>query len=169
MSKPVECVQVEVIDPNPTPHKYKLPMYRMPDGPGHYFGRPKAGNADCGQKHVIAFLVELSQAWSFHTHKFGIGDIFVPAGPSHKSHYMGSAVDIFVINKNGTEHQVEPVTYKSSNYSNVETTELAQLIAIMVLKYSVLSSSGRLRSAVNQILFNDKEIQTRVHCSPSIT
>lgn len=85
-------------------------FYKMPTGPGHYFGRDAAGRK-FGQPFLIVFLMELSnwRSMTHPSHPFGIGDIAEEDGRAmndHKSHSFGSAVDLFIIHKQGVKRDV---------------------------------------------------------------
>ena len=129
-------------------------FYRMPDGPGHYFGRAAVGRL-YGQAFLIMFLMELSSAWvgKHPGHPFGIGDIAEPTGkpmPDHVSHNYGSAVDLFVIHQLGIKRNdtANKVTWKDPGYDSDKTGDLIALIA-------ELSEKCRLQ----QFLYNDPELQ----------
>jgi hypothetical protein len=165
----VEKVTVLLPSPPAAANSYAS-LYRMPQGPGHYFGRPdRSVPSDCGRKHVIAFLMELSIAWSaLHPrHPFGIGDIFM--GQGHVSHWNGTAVDIFVIHQDGLHRYFleNKVTWPgvpefSAKYDSVRTTQLAAAIAGMILRYGGAP-------AVYQFLYNDTAVRAAVPSAPPIT
>ncbi len=138
-------------------------FYKMPAGPGHYFGRLSAGRL-YGQKFLIAFLVELSKQWfgKHARHPFGIGDIAAEDGrrlPDHVSHNTGAAVDLFVIHKNGAKRNggTNRITYRDKEYDSAKTTDLARMISIKANEYKLV-----------QFLYNDPNVQNTVRSAPPI-
>ncbi len=139
-------------------------FFRMPTGPGHYFGRAAAGRL-YGQKFLIAFLMQLSEEWlgQHPQHPFGIGDIAAEDGSplhDHVSHSTGAAVDLFIIHKNGVRRndKANLITYKDTNvYDATRTTDLSKLIAFKAQQYRLI-----------QFLYNDPAVQTAVQSVPSI-
>lgn len=139
-------------------------FYKMPTGPGHYFGRLAVGRL-YGQKFLIAFLMELSKQWGakHREHRFGIGDIAAEDGsplPDHVSHTTGAAVDLFIIHKEGVQRndKANMITYDQTDvYDFTRTTELAQMIAIKAQQFRL-----------QQYLYNDPKVQKAVQSSPPI-
>lgn len=160
----VEEASVEAADPDKPGKLKRVTMYRMPaEGSGHYRVQPFGPkDSDCGQKHVIAFLTELSNEWKQPGFEFGIGDIFSLA-PDHKSHKYGSAFDIYVLNKNKGKRRDRydgTPTYKTGDYDQDKTKALAQLIAMKAGRYGG-------HAGIQQILYNDPKVQ-EIACDPKI-
>lgn len=139
-------------------------FYKMPTGSGHYFGREKVGRK-YGQPFLIAFLMELSQWWymAHPTHPFGIGDIAEIDGrpmTDHKSHTLGSAVDIFLIHKQAVKRDDRKnlIHYKSKQYDFKKTADLAYMISILLMRYPA-----------NQYFFNDPDMQNLIKSEPAMT
>ena len=139
------------------------PFYKMPTGPGHYFGRQAVGRL-YGQKFLIAFLMELSKQWFGKNvqHPFGIGDIAAEDGgrlPDHESHNTGAAVDLFIIHSKGVKRndRTNLITYKDKEYDSAKTTDLAKLISIKANEYKLI-----------QFLYNDPNVQNTVRSVPAI-
>lgn len=149
----------------PVEQSRKFPVFfKMPTGPGHYFGRLAVGRL-YGQKFLIAFLMELSKQWAgkHPQHPFGIGDIAAEDGsalPDHTSHTTGAAVDLFIIHKKGIKRddKANMITYHQTDvYDSDRTTDLAQMIAIKAQQFRLI-----------QYLYNDPEVQKAVQSSPPI-
>jgi len=138
--------------------------FKMPSGPGHYFGRPASSCKWCAPQLLI-FLMELSNWWSIYTktHPFGIGDLNTEnpknACPSHSSH-LGMAVDIFPIHKDGIRRNdtINVVTWQSDEYSTKHTLNLAYMVSVLVGRYPAI-----------QILYNDPEVLAKIKSTPRIT
>lgn len=138
-------------------------FYKMPTGPGHYFGRQKVGRL-YGQPFLIAFLMELSIWWrqAHMQHPFGIGDIAEVDGrpmPDHKSHQYGSAVDIFIIHKKGIKRndKINMITYESVDYDFRRTSDLSYMISILAMRYPLI-----------QFLYNDPQMPQVIRSKPAI-
>ena len=139
-------------------------FYKMPTGLGHYFGRDRVGRK-YGQPFLIAFLMELSKWWYmlYPTHPFGIGDIAEPDGrpmSDHTSHTYGSAVDIFIIHKEGVKRDDKKnlIHYKSKQYDFEKNKYLAYMISVLLTRFPA-----------QQFLYNDREIQKIIKSNPPIT
>ena len=139
-------------------------FYKMPTGTGHYFGREAVGRI-YGQPFLIVFLIELSMWWGFShpTHPFGIGDIAREDGKplhDHVSHNFGSAVDIYIIHKEGVKRndRLNMVTYQSDKYDFNRTKHLARLIAHLGTRFPQI-----------QFLYNDPKMKKQVKSVPPIT
>jgi Penicillin-insensitive murein endopeptidase len=102
-----------------------------------------------GIAKTIEALKEIGSAWAGrHADiRIGIGDISQNGGgkfPPHKAHKRGIEADIRPLRK---DHEEEPTTFRSSDYSRALTQELVDVITAN----SVLT--------VNKIFFNDPNVR----------
>lgn len=87
------------------------------------------GNDQFGTPGTIARIIELGQAWD-RTHPdqpFSVGDIAMQGGgrfPPHKSHRVGSDVDLRPLSKNGVN---QPMQFDNPEYDRAATRELVRL------------------------------------------
>jgi hypothetical protein len=138
----------------PTVLRSKAGTFKMPEGPGHYFGRLLHKNL-WGQLPVILFLTSLSERWASAGESdwcFGLGDLNTEDGTPVKSHetHKGFAADIYVIHKRGlhrndTENQANwrlPDTYDPKR-----TRKLVELI----------SNLRHCQYPMTQVIYNDLE------------
>jgi len=140
-------------------------LFRMPDGPGHFFAREGAGKAGStrryGQKNLIAFLMLLIDAWhrKHPTYPLPLGDMAEEDGShqkDHKTHDEGFAVDIFNLHLLPGRHKgpaFQPAGDQNPFYGRAMTTELGHEIAAMKPVFSMMvlyHNDPQLRQAVNK-------------------
>ena len=114
-----------------------------------------------GQAFLILFLCELGWKWApFHpNHPFGIGDIANKDGSivkGHLSHTHGTAVDLYIIYKNGLKRENIPKEQRSSfRFVGKELTQSEVYDPEETLAFVKLIKEFSLRYDMLQIFYND--------------
>ena len=134
--------------------KNKL-VYKMPWGFGHHFSSPNS--AYWGRISVIMFLKDLSDRWQSAPLTFGIGDIGWESGKgvhSHEKTHDGTAVDVYVIHKEGLHRPPVKAGEKAiARWLEGKDSKLTLELAKIVVELT----GGRYKLNGGRIPFNDPE------------